>query len=126
MNPAFSNFRELMDMWDSASRTLLENDLCMFFRKDGAVYGATESGRITFARMKNPESKEDEAWSKDATMVLYNLEKDPDENKVIVGSHEISGLKPISRERAEKLLKSKGKELPSVDDDEDDEYFGEE
>lgn len=126
MNPAFSNFRELMDRWDRAARTLLENDLCMFFKKDGVVYGATESGRITFARMKNPESKEDEAWSKDATMVLYNLEKDPDENKVIVGSHDISELRPISRDKAEKMLKGKGKELPSVDDDEEDEYFGEE
>jgi hypothetical protein len=127
VNPAFSSFRDLMDKCDRASKILLESDLCMFFKKDGVVYGAAESGRITFARMKNPESDDDLVWRKDASMVLYNLEKNPDENKVVVGFHDASDLKPISRDKAKSLLKKKGKDLPSVDDgDDEDEYFGEE
>jgi hypothetical protein len=115
-----------MDKWDAAQK-ILESDLCMFFKKDGKVYGATESGRITFARMKNPDSDEDLAWKKDASMMLYDLEKDPNENKIIVGSHEILDFKPISQDKAENMLKKKGKNLPAVKEDDDEEgYYGEE
>lgn len=127
MNPAFSSFRELMDTWDRASRTLLENDLCIFFKKDGVVYGAAESGRITFARMKNPESDEDLAWKKEASMVAYNLEKPPEEGKVVFGAYEVDDLKPIDKEEAEEILRKKGKEMPSVKEEDDEEgYYGEE
>jgi len=126
MTPSFSRFRNLMDKWDAAQK-ILESDLCMFFKKDGKVYGATESGRITFARMKNPDSDEDLAWKKDASMMLYDLEKDPNENKIIVGSHEILDFKPISQDKAENMLKKKGKNLPAVKEDDDEEgYYGEE
>lgn len=109
-----------------ASRVLEESDLCMFFAKDGSVYGATESGRITFARMKNPESKEDLAWRKDASMVLYDLEKGS-ESKVVFGYDDLGKLKPISQEKAEGMLKKKGKHMPSVsEEDEEAGSLGEE
>lgn len=105
---------------------LVEGDLCMFFKRDGSVYGTTESGRITFARMKNPESKEDRAWRTEASMVLYDLEKGAD-SKVVVGYDDLGELKPISQERAEEMLRKKGKEMPSVnEDDEEEGYYGEE
>lgn len=118
---ALSGFKKF-----AAAHLLEENDLCMFFARDGSVYGATESGRITYARMKNPESKEDLAWRKDASIILYDLEKGSD-SKVVVGYDDVGSLKPISQERAETILKKKGKELPSVSDEDDgDGYFGEE
>lgn len=122
MNRSLFGFKEFV-----ASRLLEENDLCMFFTRDGSVYGATESGRITFARMKNPESKDDMAWRKDASMILYDLGKGPD-SKVVVGYDDLGSLKPISQDKAEAMLKEKGKEMPSVSDDDDGEdgYFGEE
>jgi hypothetical protein len=127
-NPAFSSFRELMDRWDKNARLFEENDLCMFFKKDGIVYGATETGRIAYARMKSPESEDDRVWVKDASVVLYNLEKPIDDNKVVMGVGDLLDLKPITKDKAEKILKNKGKELPSVndDDDDDDAYYGEE
>lgn len=126
MNRSFPSFKDFVDRRDSSSRTFKENDLCMFFKKDGIVYGATEAGRITFARMKNPESKEDKAWSKEASMIVYNLEKPEGDNRVVVGADNVSDLEPISQEVAEKTLKKKGKQLPSVKEDDDDGYYGEE
>lgn len=125
MIPSFPSFKDFMDKRD-ASRFLKENDLCMFFKKDGVIYGTTESGRITFARMKNPETKDDKAWRKEASMIAYNLEKPEGENKVVMDAEDLPDLEPMSQEAAEKALKRKGKELPSVKEDDDDEYYGEE
>lgn len=97
----------------------------MFFTRDGSVYGATESGRITFARMKNPESKEDRAWRSDASMVLYDLEKGSD-SKVVVGYDELKDLKIISQDRAEEMLRKKGKDMPSVSEDDEEGGYSEE
>ena len=71
----FSEFRNLMDKWDRASRLMVESDLCLFFRNDGRLYGAAENSRITFARMKNPSSKEDRDWRKEATFTAHDLQK---------------------------------------------------
>lgn len=126
-SPAFSEFRELMDRWDASSHLFVENDLCMFFKKDGVLYGATESGRITFARMKNPESDEDLNWGKEATFSAYDLEKTASGNKTmsVFGKNDMSKMKPVSEEEAEGHLKKKGMNMPSVKDDEDERTIGE-
>lgn len=125
MRPSFSSFREYMDTVDSLF--LEHGDLCMFFKKDGSVYGATESGRITYARMKNPESKEDIAWKKDASIILYDLQKDSGDNRIIIGSSQIDKFDPIDQGEAEKILKKKGRQIPSISEDDDEEaYYGEE
>jgi hypothetical protein len=120
-SPSFSNFRELMDTWDSSSHLFAENDLCMFFKKDGVLYGATEAGRITFARMKNPESKEDKDWRKDASFVAYDLEKTASGEKsmTVFGYEDASKAKVIGEEEAKKELKVKGKNMPVIKDDDD-------
>lgn len=120
-SPSFSSFRQLMDKWDNSSRVFLENDLCMFFKKNGRLYGATETGRITFARIKNPESKEDMAWSKEATFTAYDLEKSAEgENSMSVFSKkDLKSLDVLSQEEAEKELANKGKKMPSIKDDDD-------
>lgn len=127
-SPAFSEFRDLMDKWDASSHLFSENDLCMFFKKDGVLYGTTESGRITFARMKNPESKEDRDWMKDATFVAYDLEKTASGEKSmsVFGHGEARKAEIVSQDEAEKELEKKGKTLPVVSDDhEQDRTIGE-
>lgn len=126
--PAFSKFRELMDKWDASMHLFQENDLCMFFKRDGVVYGVTENGRIMYASIKNPESKKDAERLKDSSMVFYNLEKkDGDKpSMIVVGSDSIDEFKPIDQETAEKILEKKGKEMPFVsEDDEDGGHYGE-
>ena len=126
-SPAFSSFRELMDKWDESLKVFVENDLCLFFKKDGVIYGVTETGRITFARMKNPESKDDENWSKEASFVAYDLEKYDGKNSPMSAfvSNDIVKIKPISQEEAEKELEKKGKKMPIISDDQE-ETYGEE
>lgn len=115
----FSEFRGLMDKWDSARRLMVESDLCLFFRKGGRLYGAGESARITFARMKNPEGKEDREWSKDATFTAYDLEKGSDSMNVFSAA-DLPDIKMVDQEDAQKELEKKGKSLPAVSDDDDD------
>jgi hypothetical protein len=127
-SPYFSNFRELIDKWDDSAHIFLENDLCMFFKKNGKLYGATESSRITFARMKNPESKEDKSWSKEATFTVYDLENSSEgQNSMnVFGKKDLIGLEVITQEEAEKELSKKGKKMPLVkDDDDQDSTYGE-
>lgn len=118
-SPVFSSFREFMD-----SFLLVENDLCLFFKKDGILYGTTETGRITYARMKSPESKEDEAWKKDATFVAYDLSKSAEGQKSmsVFNSNDLKKIEVIGQEQAEKELKSKGKKMPAISDDEEQTY----
>jgi len=126
-SPAFSKFRDLMDRWDASFRLFEESDLCLFFKKDGVLYGATEDGRINFARIKNPESKEDEAWSKDANFSAYDLEKTSDGNKSmsLFSASDVDKLKMLSQEQAEKELEKKGKKMPAISDDEGGRTLGE-
>lgn len=127
-SPGFSDFRELMDKWDKAARLFKENDLCLFFRKDGTLYGATETSRITYARMKNPESKEDENWSKEATFSAYDLEKTADGKNTmsVFGTSDLEKIETISQEDAEKELEKKGKKMPAISEDDQERTYGEE
>lgn len=127
-SPWFSDFRQLMDTWDKSSKLFKESDLCLFFKKDGVLYGATETSRITYARMKNPESKEDDAWKKEATFTAYDLEKSADGNKVksVFNYKDADKLVPIDEEQAEKEMKKKGKKLPSILENDDEQTYGEE
>lgn len=119
-SPNFSDFRPLLDLWDNIKdkfnkKCLMEdNQLVFYFKKDNVLYGASENGRLTFARMKNPEA-EDKKWSKDATFSAYNLEeKEP--NEVVFGSKDLKNIKVIDQEKAEKELEKKGKKMPAVSD----------
>jgi hypothetical protein len=117
----FSDFRSLMDRWDRASRIMVESDLCLFFRKDGRLYGAGEPSRITFARMKNPETKEDKEWRKEATFSAHDLEKTSDGSgsMVVMTAADLPDIEVVDHDVAEKEMKKMGKSLPSVSDDDD-------
>jgi hypothetical protein len=127
-SPYFSSFRELMDKWDKTVSLFKENDLCLFFKKDGILYGATETGRITYARMRSPESKEDEAWKQDATFVAYDLTKSADGSKSmsVFNAGDLKKIKMIDQEQAEKELKEKGKTMPVISDEDEEQTYGEE
>jgi len=127
-SPSFSKFRELMDKWDKTLQILSENDLCLFFKKDKDIYGATENSRITFARMKNPENKEDKEWKKEATFVAYDLGKTEGDNKSIsvFNDKDISELEVITIDQAEKELEKIGKKIPKIKEEDEENTFGEE
>lgn len=119
-SPNFSNFRQLLDLWDNVKekfnkKCLLEdNDLVFFFKKDKILYGASENSRLVFARMKNPES-EDKKWSEDATFSAYNLEEEKP-NEVVFSAKDLNKIKVLDQEKAEKELDKKGKKMPSMSD----------
>lgn len=106
---------------------LKENDLCLFLKKDGVIYGATETSRITFARMKNPESKEDREWAKEASLSVYDLEKSQDgkASMSLMGLSDVKGLVPMDEKEAEKELGKKGKKIPVIRDEEEEKTYGE-
>lgn len=126
----FSEFRNLMDKWDRASRLMVESDLCLFFRKDGRLYGAGENSRITFARMKNPSSKEDRDWRKEATFTAHDLQKTSEGSTgmSVFSAVDLPGIEIVDQDEAQRELKKKGMSLPSVSDDAetDKKPFGEE
>ena len=93
-----------------------ENNLVFFFKKDKTLYGAPESSRLTFARMKNPED-DDADWSKEATFSAYDLEKSSDKpSKNLFGSKDLEKIQVIDQEKAEKELAKKGKKMPDFSD----------
>lgn len=126
----FSEFRDLMDKWDRASRLMVESDLCLFFRKDGRLYGAGENSRITFARMKSPSSKEDRDWRKEATFTAHDLQKTSEGSTgmSVFSAADLPGIEVVDQDEAQRELKKKGISLPSVSDDDEAEKkpFGEE
>lgn len=123
-----TNSREFIKKSDFSKFVFNENDLCLFFKKDGNLYGATENGRITYARMKNPETKEDDLWAKEANFLVYDLEKTSEGNKTksLFGLKDMKDIEVLSQEEMEKELKKKGKNMPSVSEDDNDNAFGEE
>ena len=116
------NFKEFIKKTDFSKFVLVENDLCLFFKKDGKLYGTTETSRITYARMKNPENKEDKLWAHDANFVAYDLEKTSEGEKVksLFGLKDLKNMDVISQEDMEKELKDK--KIPSVSEDEENTY----
>lgn len=128
-SPYFSNFRELIDLWNEAEpilnlKTLLEsNGLVLFFKKDNKIYGAPEQSRLTLARMKNPDDSGDEEWSKEANFSAYDLEDHSEEGKfkkVMFNYKDLEKIKIIDQEKAEKELAKKDKKMPEIDEDEED------
>ena len=79
--------------------------------------------------MKSPESKEDKDWAKEATFVAYDLDKTASgEKSMSVFGHKDAGkAKIVSQDEAERELKKKGRTLPVVSDESDeDRTIGEE
>jgi len=128
-SPAFSQFRELMDRWDESEssvkiNSLIENnDLVLFFRKDGTIFGTPESGRVTFARMKNPDEDTSKGWLDEANFIAFDLKKAMEGQKVqrVFGYKDVKNMKIIDEEEVKKKLAGNGEPADlGVDDDDPD------
>lgn len=106
------DIKHFMTIWledDDANqiKTLLDGqDFVMFFKKDKYVYGASEDGRLVFAKMKHPDEEVNKDWLKEATFMAVNLTKALDGDKVhsIFTKADLKKIKVIDREVAEKTL----------------------
>jgi len=120
MSLGFSEFRELLDIWDNNKekldiKCLLEdNGLVFFFKKENKIYGATENNRLAFARIKNPE-KEDKSWADEASFTAVDL-GEKELTKSVFNHKDLKDIEVIDQEKAEKELEKKGKKMPMVSD----------
>ena len=104
---------------DSKVSSLLDSEgFILFFKKDNEFFGATEDGRVVFAKMKNPDDDLPSGWGDEASFSAENLNK---KIKGEPGTHlfkktDLKKIKIINREEI-------SKELKKVADDLGDEAF---
>lgn len=123
-SPGFSKFRSLIDTWDQYLEEeeignqidLLLNGqpFVMFFKKGKEIYGATEEGRLTFARMKGDD--EDEEWKKEANFMGINLTKAIQGHKVhnMFSLNDLKKIKILDKEKVKKTLVDKAKNQKNI------------
>jgi hypothetical protein len=115
-SPGFSSFRQLMDIWDenldqeekkNQIRRMVDGEnLILFFKKDGDVFGAPEESRVVFARMKNPDDETPEGWLDDANFIAVNLVKamQGDKTTHMFSSKDLKSIKVVDKDAVEGLL----------------------
>ncbi len=111
-SPCWSDFRELMEMADDFDladkiEALIEGKgFILFFEKDGEVFGTGEEGRITFARMKNPDEESPKTWDKDAGFSATNLEKEVrgESSTYIIRKEDLKKIKVLDKDEVFKKL----------------------
>jgi hypothetical protein len=124
---AFSKFGELMEAWvESApylqAKALIEtNSLILFFEKDKKLYGAPETSRVIFARMKNPDKDTPKGWLEEANFAAFDLKEAMRGKKieVLISNKDLKSIKILSESDAVKRLGKGTGEVPDLDDDED-------
>jgi hypothetical protein len=119
-SPAFSSFRQIMDLWDEA--TLIEDkkkvekqgkvksiidgkNLIMFFRKGDSIFGAPEDSRIVFARIMNPDA-DDGPLPPDANFSAFDLIQALNGNPMqnMFSAEDMPDMDIITRDEAENQL----------------------
>ena len=84
-----------------------EEPLVFFFKKGEEIYGGPEDSRLVFAKIKNPDDDDPEAWGKEAAFHAINLIKalkDQEEEKTFC-KRDLRGMKIIDgKDELEKLL----------------------
>jgi hypothetical protein len=117
-SPGFSNFRDLMDMWDielaegefnGKIKSLIDGrGLILFFKKGDDVFGCDEDSRVLFAKMKNPKDDEDlpKNWDDDASFMANNLSRAirGESTQSIFSKKDLKEIKVIDKEEAEEAL----------------------
>jgi hypothetical protein len=123
-SPAFSDFRQLMDIWDnhcmaeddssSKIKMLLDGqNLIMFFTKDNVVYGCPEESRLTFARIKHPNKDDaDLAEARFGAINLYDALVGK-ATQVLFTKKDMKKIKIISQEKCASMLGKKLKKIGS-------------
>lgn len=114
-SPAFSTFRELMDIWDeniNAERKeklkqAMEGELSFFFKFKDEIFGCPEESRLVFAKLKTPDEDVTPAWATEAGFLGINLSRALEEEQFprrLFYKKDLNGIKIIDREVAEKEL----------------------
>jgi hypothetical protein len=124
--PAFSSFRELITTWNESEssvkiNSLIENnELVLFFRKEGTIFGAPESARVTFAKMKSPDEDVSKGWLDEANFVAFDLKKAMEGKKVqrVFAHKDLKDMKILDEDEVKKKLVGKG-EPADLDTEED-------
>lgn len=86
-SPAFSKFRQLMDMWDknlaileaekSVNDVLDRHGLILFFKNGDDIFGAPEESRLIFAKLKSDDEDDpmNPGFRDEARFMAINLLK---------------------------------------------------
>lgn len=117
----FSKFRELIDIWESASKDmdmrakvlglLDRSDFSLFFQKDGSIFGAPEESRVIFARMKNPDPDTPSDWVNQASFMAINLDDMHNGRGIqsVFGGKDLPEIKVIDQGKAVDEIVGNGK-----------------
>ncbi len=121
--PSFSSFRSLLSDWDSyLENEEIENQIndylnikvfMIFFKKGDDVLGASEDGRLTFAKMKSRDDDLPSGWINDASFTAENLTKalEGSDSVNIVGNKDINDVKIIDKDEVQETLTKQAKKL---------------
>ena len=97
---------------DSKIIALLDSDeYTLYFKKDGEIFGSTEDGRVTFAKIKHPDPELPFHWKDEANFSATNLSKaiHGEKSQHLFGKKDIGKIEIIDKEEAlEKLKKNTG------------------
>jgi hypothetical protein len=121
-------FKNILDTWEiylekESQETELRNKIelllsgqpfVMFFKKGKEIYGATEEGRLTYAKLKSKE--EGKGWNKEANFLAINLTKALEGHKVhnMFSFKDIKEIQIMDKEEVEKLLTEKAKKIKNI------------
>lgn len=132
MDLRFSQFIHEANNTETQIEALLNGqNLIMFFKKDGKIYGAGEDGRLTFARMKDKKDDDvSQEWRKEANFSAIDLGRALEGVKTfnVFAYKDLKDIQVIDRDKAkialEKLAKKvrtvKAGEIPPEEDDDED------
>ena len=110
-SPSFSEFRNLMDIWDvqlhekSIDDFIDKNQLLLFFTKDDECFGAPEPSRLVFAKLKSDDCDED--WKNEASFLAMNLKDAMNGNKKehVFSNKDLDLIKILDKENLYEKLK---------------------
>lgn len=109
-------YKRTQSSWDKfkvfeadIQRLIDGSELIFFFKKGKEVFGSTEEGRMAFAVMN--DKSEDKRLRDDVRVHAINLSKSMGSDKIesSLSREQMSEVKVIDRERAEKILQREGK-----------------
>lgn len=108
------------DLQDRIRILLDGQNLILFFKKDGDIYGAPEESRIIFSKIKKPDSETSKDWVKEAHFIAINLSKalHGERTQNMFDQKDLKDIHVLDKDEAEKALmkgsKSKGNPLQQL------------
>lgn len=86
--------------------------MVFFFKKDDDFFGVGEEGRISFARIKNPDNESPDGWEDDASFTAFNISKmvNGEVSQSVFDKDSIKNIKVVDRDDVISELKDSAKE----------------